>query len=81
MTASSTDLTLAQAEYQRMTLIEHVGDCERILNTPLPRVYSIEIRRSIALFLVTLTFALLSKDLGWGTFVLGHPRGLCHPLA
>jgi putative membrane protein len=64
------DLSLAQAEHQRTALIEHVGDCERILETPLPRVYSIEIRRSIALFLVTLTFALLSKDLGWSTLLL-----------
>ena len=38
--------------------------------TPLPRVYSIEIRRSIVFFLVTLTFALLSKDLGWVTLVV-----------
>jgi putative membrane protein len=58
------------AEHQRLTLIESVGDCERILNTPLPRVYSIEIRRSIAFFLVTLTFALISKDLGWVTVLL-----------
>jgi len=58
------------AEHQRLTLIESVGDCERILNTPLPRVYSIEIRRSIAFFLVTLTFALISKDLGWVTVLM-----------
>ena len=37
---------------------------------PLPRAYSIEIRRSIGFFLVTLTFALLSKDLGWATLVV-----------
>jgi hypothetical protein len=53
------------AEYQRTTLIEHIGNCERILMSPLPRAFSIEIRRSIVLFLLTLTFALLSKDLGW----------------
>jgi putative membrane protein len=63
-------LAFSAAEHQRTTLIEHIGDCERILDTPLPRVYSIEIRRSIVLFLVTLTFALLSKDLGWVTLLL-----------
>jgi ion channel-forming bestrophin family protein len=40
------------------------------LATPLPRAFSIEIRRSIALFLLTLTFALLSKHLGWVTLLL-----------
>jgi putative membrane protein len=60
----------AQAEHQRANLIEHIGDCERILIAPLPRAYSIEIRRSIVMFLVTLTFALLSKELGWVTLPL-----------
>jgi len=59
-----------EAERQRATLIDHIGGCERILKTPLPRVYSIEMRRFIALFLVTLTFALISKDLGWVTVLL-----------
>jgi len=59
-----------EAERQRTTLIDHLGGCERILRTPLPRVYSIEIRRFIALFLVTLTFALISKELGWVTPLL-----------
>ena len=63
-------LSFQEAEHQRTTLVEQIGDCERILKTPLPRVYSIEIRRSIVLFLVTLTFALLSKDLGWVTLLL-----------
>jgi len=63
-------LAFSAAEAQRTTLIEHIGDCERILMTPLPRAYSIEIRRSIVLFLLTLIFAMLSKDLGWITVPL-----------
>lgn len=63
-------LAFQEAEHQRTTLVEQIDDCERILKTPLPRAYSIEIRRSIVLFLVTLTFALLSKDLGWVTLLL-----------
>ncbi len=59
-----------EAEHQRTTLVEQIGDCERILKAPLPRVYPIEIRRSIVLFLVTLTFVLLSKDLDWVTLLL-----------
>jgi putative membrane protein len=50
-----------QAETQRALLMDHVGACERILKTPLARVYSIKIRRFIVLFLLTLNFAMLHK--------------------
>jgi putative membrane protein len=63
-------LAFSEAERQRTTLMDHVGECERIRATPMPRAFSIEIRRSIVLFLLTLTFALLSKDLGWVTLLL-----------
>jgi putative membrane protein len=50
-----------QTDKERALLIDHVGACERILKTPLPRVYAIKIRRFIALFLLTLPIALLHK--------------------
>jgi putative membrane protein len=50
-----------QIDRERAALIDHVGACERILKTPLPTVYSIKIRRFIALFLLTLPFALLHQ--------------------
>ena len=50
-----------QVDRERALLIDHIGACERILNTPLPRVYSIKIRRFIAMFLLTLPFALLHR--------------------
>jgi putative membrane protein len=50
-----------QLDRERALLIDHVGACERILKTPLPRVYSIKIRRFIVLFLLTLPLALLHK--------------------
>lgn len=50
-----------QLDKERATLIDHIGACERILKTPLARVYSIKIRRFIALFLMTLPFALLLR--------------------
>ncbi|MES2460159.1 MAG: bestrophin family ion channel [Armatimonadota bacterium] len=50
-----------QLDRERATLIDHIGACERILKTPLPRVYAIKIRRFIALFLITLPFALLHR--------------------
>jgi putative membrane protein len=55
-----------QIDRQRASLIDHIGGCERILNTPLPLVYAIKIRRFIALYLVTLPFALLHRiDTDW----------------
>jgi putative membrane protein len=63
-------MAFSAAEQQRTTLMDHLGECERIRATPLPRAFSIEIRRSIVLFLLTLTFALLSKELDWVTLLL-----------
>lgn len=55
-----------QADRERALLIDHLGGCERILNTPLPRLYSITIRRFIFLYITSLPFALLHKFAeGW----------------
>jgi putative membrane protein len=51
-----------QLDRERTLLLDHIGACERILKTPLPRAYSIKIRRFIFLFLVTLPFALLHRS-------------------
>lgn len=51
----------AQMDRERSMLMDHVGACERILKTPLPFVYSVKIRRFVAIFLVTLPFALLHQ--------------------
>jgi ion channel-forming bestrophin family protein len=50
-----------RAEEERAKLIDHVGGCERILKTPLPEAYSIEIRQFIFVFLVALPFGILLK--------------------
>ncbi len=52
-----------QLDRERAILMEHIGSCERIKNTPLPLAYSIKIRRFIATFLITLPFALI-HDIG-----------------
>jgi len=69
-----------QAERERCGLIENLGGCERIQNTPLATVYSITIRRFILLFLGTFPFALLHKFQDGGdwlapvvTFLLAYP--------
>lgn len=50
-----------QIDRERALLMEHVGACERILSSPLPRIYSITIRRFILLFLILLPAALLAE--------------------
>ena len=50
-----------QVDRERALLIDHIGACERILKTPLPRVVSIKIRRFILMFLLTLPFGLLHR--------------------
>jgi putative membrane protein len=50
-----------QLDRERAMLIDHIGGCERILKTPLPQVYSINVRRLIALFLLTLPVVLLHR--------------------
>ena len=50
-----------QMDRERAALIDYIGPCERILKTPLPLVYAIKIRRFIALFLLTVPFALLHR--------------------
>lgn len=50
-----------QIDRERAMLIDHIGKCERILATPLARVYAIKVRRFLALFLLTLPFPLLHR--------------------
>lgn len=48
-----------QIDRERALLIDYIGACERILASPLPRIYSITIRRFILLFLLLLPISLL----------------------
>lgn len=55
-----------QIDRERAQLIDHIGGCERIMKTPLSLAYSIKIRRFIAIFLLTLPFALIHEaGHGW----------------
>lgn len=49
------------AERERALLIDAIGACERIRNTPIPLVLAIKIRRFILLFLLLLPFGLFDK--------------------
>ena len=59
-------LAFSWAERQRAALVDHLGGCERIQKTPLPRAYSVQIRRFIFLFLAAAPFALILR-IGWLT--------------
>ncbi|PTL75532.1 bestrophin family protein [Vitiosangium sp. GDMCC 1.1324] len=47
------------ADRERAQLIDHVGGCERILKTPLPRIHTIKLRRVIVLYLLGLPIAVV----------------------
>ncbi len=48
-----------KAEEHRANLIDHLGGCERILNTPLARSTAIQVRQFIFLLLITLPIGLM----------------------
>lgn len=47
-------------------LIDAIGACERIHNTPLPFAYMVHLRRALILYLATMPLAIV-KDFGWTT--------------
>jgi ion channel-forming bestrophin family protein len=51
---------------ERITLIDDIGGCERIMKTPLPWAYRVEIRRILIAFIAASPFALLGR-IGWIT--------------
>ena len=64
--AGMSPFAFVQVDRERAMLIDHLGGCERILKTPLPRVYAIKIRRFIVLYLLVLPLALLhAVDSTW----------------
>ena len=59
-TAGMDGFAFHETDRQRGLMIDYLGGCERILNTPLSRASVINVRRFILLFLSTLPFALLN---------------------
>lgn len=60
------DFAFHQAERERALLIDAIGACERIRNTPIPLVLAIKARRFIFLFLMLLPIAFADR-IGWMT--------------
>ncbi|MCX4240051.1 bestrophin family protein [Paraliomyxa miuraensis] len=51
------------AERELARLVDHVGGCERIRCTPLPRVHAIKLRRFIVIYLLGLPLALATDSI------------------
>ena len=60
-----------QAEQQRSMVIDYLGGCERIRNTPLARASAIQVRQFILMFLFALPFALMGEFADATTFAIG----------
>jgi putative membrane protein len=50
-----------ELDKERAQLMDHIGGCERILTTPMPRSLSVQVRRFLFLFLILLPFGLIPK--------------------
>ncbi len=50
-------------------LVDYLGGCERIRNTPLPIAYVLHLKRFLALFCLTIPFALVASLGGWTPLV------------
>jgi putative membrane protein len=50
-----------RAEEQRSLLVDYLGSCERIMKTPLAKVFSIKIRHFLFLYLLVLPLALIDR--------------------
>ena len=59
---------IQQSVFDEVTsrLIDSVGACERIHNTPLPFAYMVHLRRALIIFLATMPLAIV-RDFGWAT--------------
>ena len=60
------DIQQATLENNVRSLIDSLGGCERIHNTPMPFAYVVHLRRALILYCLTLPFALTARY-GWGT--------------
>jgi putative membrane protein len=53
--------TLLRIDPGRAALIDDIGGCERIVKTPLPLAYRVEIRRFLILFIAAIPFAFVRR--------------------
>lgn len=64
-----TDYVAMTIDQNVQLLVDCLGACERIHNTPIPFAYMVHLRRAVILYCWTLPFALLS-GFGWWTVIV-----------
>lgn len=62
------DITMATMDRNINALVDHLGGCERIRNTPLPFAYVVHLRRAMVIYCLSLPFALV-ESFGWTTII------------
>lgn len=55
------DMQLVAMEANLQRLVDYLGGCERIQNTPMPYAYMVHLRRALIVYCFTLPFALIDK--------------------
>jgi len=68
--------TLLRIDPERAALIDDIGGCERIVKTPLPLAYRVEIRRFLILFIAAIPLALVRRVFWYTpllTFLIAAP--------
>jgi putative membrane protein len=60
------DIQLAAFDGRVQSLVDSLGGCERIHNTPMPFAYAVHLRRALILYCLALPFA-LAERYGWMT--------------
>lgn len=62
------DITLVALEQNLTLLVDYLGACERIRNTPAPFAYVVHLRRALVAYCVSLPFAIVDTS-GWRTIL------------
>lgn len=62
------DYVMLSLDQNVQLLIDFVGGCDRIHNTPLPFAYVVHLRRALIMYCFSVPFALLNH-FGWGTIL------------
>lgn len=63
-----TDYVMVAIDSNVQLLIDYIGACERIMKTPLPFAYVVQLRRALVLYCLTLPFVLVGT-FGWSAIV------------
>jgi len=64
-----TDIQYMYLDQNVQRLVDWIGGCQRIHNTPLPYAYMVHLRRALIVYVYTLPFVLVDMFAGWTVLV------------